>query len=680
MRRPSLSIFAKSCLILGVVFSLSLISSSHSAAVSPSDWRAGNIIDDVVFTGKDDLTVSQIQDFLNSKVPTCDTWGAKGPYYDKHGNRWNTRADFGRAVGSPPPYTCMKEYWEVPKTSPGNYVPASNYGGGAIPAGAKSTAEIIWQAAQDFNISPRVLLVTLQKESGLVTDDWPFKSQLTYAMGAHCPDTGPGGSANCDVNYSGFSFQMREAADLFRSYLDNMQQPWWKSTKRPYQSVYIAYDVEDSCGGSSIYLENKATTALYTYTPYQPNQAALNAGYKSAEPCGAYGNRNFWLYFNDWFGSTRSVYPFAWEYVNQSAYSDSDRLRPFTSIPTVKPGETVYLQLKAKNTGYQNWQNSNMRLGTTRPMDVPSQYATNNWITGARATSLLEETVLPGQVGTFNFEMKMPSTSGTYKQYFNLLVEGREWLNDPGLQYSVNVVSTHSGSLHNRTVLPPGTILRGDEYLLSADGQSVLALNGSQGLSMYSNFRRIWGPGAANQPGAWLVMQTDGNLVLYSSSNVALWASGTDGNPGARLALQPDGNLVIYNTENTALWASYTIHNPDHFSYINNEWRTPGFLYPFQSLDTANGTRSLLLQPDGNLVLYDANRKPLWASNTAGKDPKYLALQSDGNLVLYSKSNVAIWNSGTPIGGNSQLLLQDDGNLVLYNRDYRALWATYTNR
>ncbi|HPF31067.1 MAG TPA: hypothetical protein PLO25_02040, partial [Candidatus Saccharibacteria bacterium] len=34
-----------------------------------------------------------------------------------------------------------------------------------------------------------------------------------------------------------------------------------------------------------------------------PNQATLDAGYGSAY-CGAYGNRNFYLYFTDWFGPT----------------------------------------------------------------------------------------------------------------------------------------------------------------------------------------------------------------------------------------------------------------------------------------------------------------------------------------------------------------------------------------
>lgn len=293
-------------MILASIFALSI--QPAVSAVDPSKWKAGNIIDDPTFTDKNAMSVAEIQAFLNSKVPQCDTWGQKtSPYWapDYNGDGRTSRAEYGQYRNNPTPFTCLKDYREVPKAVPGGGIPPNNYGNvnGTNPSGSKSAAEIIWQAAQDFNISPKTLLVTLQKESGLLTDDWTFKSQLVYAMGAHCPDTGPGGSANCDPNYGGFSLQIRESADLMRYYLDNMQQDWWRQ-KRPYQHNYIGYDVEDSCGGTNIYMENKATTALYIYTPYQPSEAALNAGYGSAEPCGAYGNRNFWLYFNDWFGNT----------------------------------------------------------------------------------------------------------------------------------------------------------------------------------------------------------------------------------------------------------------------------------------------------------------------------------------------------------------------------------------
>ncbi|MBK7826920.1 hypothetical protein [Nannocystis sp.] len=69
-----------------------------------------------------------------------------------------------------------------------------------------------------------------------------------------------------------------------------------------------------------------------------------------------------------------------------------------------------------------------------------------------------------------------------------------------------------------------------------------------------------------------LLMQGDGNFVLYwTSPNIGSysptsmegfhprWSTNTHGNPGAFLALQDDGNLVIYTADNTrALWASGT--------------------------------------------------------------------------------------------------------------------------
>lgn len=54
-----------------------------------------------------------------------------------------------------------------------------------------------------------------------------------------------------------------------------------------------------------------------------------------------------------------------------------------------------------------------------------------------------------------------------------------------------------------------------------------------------------------------LLMQLDGNLVLYRAGGDAIWASGTDGHPMATLGMQSDGNAVIYH-DGVAVWASAT--------------------------------------------------------------------------------------------------------------------------
>ena len=68
---------------------------------------------------------------------------------------------------------------------------------------------------------------------------------------------------------------------------------------------YIQYNPDASCGGSNVYIENKATALLYIYTPYQPNTAALNAGVGEGDACSTYGNRNFAIIYNSMFGSPR---------------------------------------------------------------------------------------------------------------------------------------------------------------------------------------------------------------------------------------------------------------------------------------------------------------------------------------------------------------------------------------
>jgi hypothetical protein len=311
----------------------------QAQAASASDWKAGRIIDDVLFMDKNSMNVSQIQAFLNSKVGTggygrvagqCDTNGVGTSEYGG-----GTRAQYGAAHSNPAPFTCLKDYYEVPKTQPGPGIPASNYGGVAIPNGARSAAQLIWDAGQQYNISPKVLLTTIQKESRgpLTTDDWPFKSQYTYAMGAHCPDT-----AACDENYAGFSMQIYESARLFRYYIDNMSQSWWPYKKPGNNSVL--YNPNTSCGSSNVFIESKATAALYTYTPYQPNQAALNNLYGSGDGCSAYGNRNFWRIYTDWFGSTTTI----------NGNIQLSKGLQVSYPPTVSVGDTVTATYEVQNT------------------------------------------------------------------------------------------------------------------------------------------------------------------------------------------------------------------------------------------------------------------------------------------------------------------------------------------
>jgi len=251
---------------------LGILFTKNSKATAITGFEPGRIIDDVIFTNNTSMTTSQIQTFLNSKVPTCDTWGNQTSEFGG-----GTRRQWAEARGYTAPFTCLKDYQE----------------------NGKSSAQIIKEASDRYQINPQVIIVLLQKEQALVTDTWPISTQYKTATGYGCPNTAP-----CNTQYYGLTNQINWASTMYRAIL-NGSSNWYT----PYilGENYIRWNPNASCGGSNVNIQNRSTQALYNYTPYQPNQSALNAGYGLGDSCGSYGNRNFYIYFRDWFGATKQT-------------------------------------------------------------------------------------------------------------------------------------------------------------------------------------------------------------------------------------------------------------------------------------------------------------------------------------------------------------------------------------
>lgn len=234
-------------------------------------FNPGNIISDAVFTNKGTMTEAQIQSFFNGKVARC----------------------LGGRDENNEPIVCLKDFRMNTVSRPGDAY-CSGYSGAAN----ESAARIIYRVAQACNINPQVLIVMLQKEQGLITHTWPSAWRYRIALGQGCPDTAP-----CDPNYIGFFHQIYGAARQMQIYMEGRWFQWYA----PGRTWNILYNPNASCGSAPVYVANKATSALYYYTPYQPNAAALRAGYGTGDGCSAYGNRNFYNYFTDWFGSTQGT-------------------------------------------------------------------------------------------------------------------------------------------------------------------------------------------------------------------------------------------------------------------------------------------------------------------------------------------------------------------------------------
>src|SRR5690606_39735773 len=109
---------------------------------------------------------------------------------------------------------------------------------------------IIYRAQVACGISAKVILVTLQKEQGLINKSSPSTAALDRAMGYACPDTAP-----CAEYALGFGNQV---------YMGVLQLNTYKASRFGMQpgTNWIRWHPSASCGGSSVNVRNYATAAL----------------------------------------------------------------------------------------------------------------------------------------------------------------------------------------------------------------------------------------------------------------------------------------------------------------------------------------------------------------------------------------------------------------------------------
>jgi hypothetical protein len=263
-------------------------------------FNESDLIDDPVFNNYSSMTAAQIDSFINSF-----------------------------------PNSCLSDQGSITFRSvdPTGYSPTTGFTyGGFVTAG-----QVIYDAAQAYQVNPEVLLATLQKEQSLVTGSSGCSTlQYTGAMGYGCPDGGTtysysgsdlyatngnvvtsvSGTCVNSTSKAGFSQQVIHAAWLLKFGEERSEGNvgWaiinssWNNSDDPL-SCYsgpmtagtwqicpggpaVFYDGYISIDGQSFLLHNGATAALYWYTPHFS------------------GNQNFDNIFSGWFGDPTFPYAF----------------------------------------------------------------------------------------------------------------------------------------------------------------------------------------------------------------------------------------------------------------------------------------------------------------------------------------------------------------------------------
>ncbi len=230
------------------------------------------------------------------------------------------------------------------------------------------------------------------------------------------------------------------------------------------------------------------------------------------------------------------------------------------------------------------------------------------------------------------------------------------------------------GHNHLGDRLLPGQSMDENHDLISKNGQHRLAADGwisnevGLYLTSYSTTPHVISvTNSSADVDNKLIMQGDGNLVLYTNG-VPTWHTRTFNNPGSFAVIQDDRNVVVYSPQGKPLYASKTLATDAYsFNVLGRTWTSQ--LQPGWYLQSSNSAYKLLMQGDGNLVLYTRAGKAVWSSRTQGNPGARFVVQPDGNMVIYTTQGKPVWNSRTMRAGDGNtfgLVVQPDGNLVEY--------------
>jgi hypothetical protein len=143
-----------------------------------------------------------------------------------------------------------------------------------------------------------------------------------------------------------------------------------------------------------------------------------------------------------------------------------------------------------------------------------------------------------------------------------------------------------------RNMMLDGETLHLDDKLTSANGRFVFQVKSDGNLVLNDNGREIWSrmKDSKRKSGEGpfrLLLQEDGNAVLYNCSNEWLWQTDSVGKGVARYALKVtnEGEVVLHDSRGTVLWSSlwksrtcedakatYTKMYPDVSAFNANSW------------------------------------------------------------------------------------------------------------
>jgi len=264
-----------------------------------------------------------------------------------------------------------------------------------------------------------------------------------------------------------------------------------------------------------------STHTQYAGTSFKPEPMSGYTGF------GNYGTHNppacNVVTYSPYYKSEPPTQTLSYSVVSATAYTDSG-LSQTEDLGHLWPSETGWVVVKAMNTGSATWSNSGstpVDLGTWGPQDRSSRYyVSGSWVSASRPAGLVESSVAPGQVGTFQFPIQVPSGYGAFDEQFNLVQENVVWFPYAGIDFPTVEVQPDTPVVGNWD----GSDLAAGRWLLR-NTNTV----GSPDVSVYYG-----GPGDIPVAGKWTATQTGASMsvVRPESDGLLHWLLRYSNTPG----------------------------------------------------------------------------------------------------------------------------------------------------
>ncbi|MFJ7154207.1 trypsin-like serine protease [Streptomyces sp. NPDC101118] len=275
-------------------------------------------------------------------------------------------------------------------------------------------------------------------------------------------------------------------------------------------------------------------------------------------------------------------------------------------------------------------------------------------------------------------------------------VNSRSWqggcLGAPATETRTGAISSRADGLGSwissvkarPTLLKAGQTLQSGETISSENARLVMQADGNLVLYHRTGGQgkggALWASGTGGNEGAFARMQDDGNFVVYKKGSTgtepagALWSTGTHQYAGARVELQADANLVVYTKDGGHGIGGHLWHSDTYPR--GNKLASGAKLMPGSWL--TNGTHVLLMDIQGNVHLREqATSRELWSKITWDWYA-YLNMKADGSLVLSKKDGTTLWTAFG--GGAGSTATLDGGSLVGNWGDGGTRWASASLR